>query len=36
MKFRVFLRLFDFHLRGGKTIRASLRLAARAFNSEFN
>lgn len=36
MKFRVFVRLFGFHLRGGKTVRASLRLASRAFKYEYN
>ena len=30
----IFLRLYGFHRRGGKTIHAALRLAARAFELE--
>jgi hypothetical protein len=36
MNIVVFIRLYGFHRRGGKPFTASVRLALRAFNKEFN
>jgi len=35
MKIAIFFRLFGFHRRGGKPFSASIRLASRAFRSDF-
>jgi hypothetical protein len=35
MKITVFFRLYEFHRRGGKSRKASARLAFRAFNRNF-